>query len=66
MSTKVPRNFLPVALRVDADVGNIMEPLGRDVQHLPRLEQNLGYQRLQKKKREGKPRVGKIIRGRCA
>lgn len=54
---KFPRKFLPVALGVDANVGNIMEPLSRDVQHLPCLEQDLGYQRLQTKCRGEKPRV---------
>lgn len=42
----------PIALRVDADVGDVMEPLGRNVQHLPRLEQHLGHQRLPAKQHD--------------
>lgn len=36
----------PVALSVNADVGDVVEPLSRDIEHFPCLDQHLRYQRL--------------------
>lgn len=49
---------LPVALCVDADVGDVVEPLSRDVQNFSSLKQHLGYQRLSK---EGEINTGTFI-----
>lgn len=43
--------YSPVALRIDANVGDVVKPLSWYVKHLASLEQNFGYQSLARRLR---------------